>query len=101
MITCEKCGSEFVAHGTQTYPGGTDAPGSHIVYAASLGIAGIACIIAGVFVLRTIMFALGIAGIVGALLSLLGIPEARRLCEQAGGGICPNCGHTNEVKWHS
>jgi hypothetical protein len=35
------------------------------------------------------------------LLSVSGIPQARRTCEHAGGGICPACGHKNEVKWYS
>ena len=101
MITCENCRTEFSAHGTQAYPGGTDPPASHIVYAVLFGAAGIVCLVVALFVFRTAMLALGIAAIVGALFSLSAIPEARRVCEQAGGGVCPSCGHRNEVKWNS
>jgi hypothetical protein len=105
MITCEKCQTEFSAHGVQGYPGGTDPPGSHIVYAVFFAVAGIICGVVGIFLrillLRTTMFALAVALIAGALLSLSAIPEARRICERAGGGICPACGHKNEVKWYS
>jgi hypothetical protein len=101
MITCEKCKTEFSAHGVQGYPGGTDPPGSHVVYAVLCGVAGLACLTVGLFVFRTVMFALAIGAIVGALFSVSSIPEARGICEQAGGGVCPSCGHKNEVKWYS
>jgi hypothetical protein len=55
----------------------------------------------GIFIFRPVMFVLGGAFAVGALLSLSQIPEARRVCQQSGGGICPFCGHKNEVKWNS
>jgi hypothetical protein len=101
MITCEKCRTEFSARGVQAYPGGTDPPGSHVVCALLFGVAGVVCLAVGLFVLRIVMFALAIGGIVGALFSISAISEAKRICEQAGGGVCPNCGHSNEVKWYS
>jgi len=101
MITCEKCRTEFSAHGTQAYPGGTDPPASHIVDAVFFGVAGVGCLVVALFVFRIAMLGLGIAAILGALFSLSAIAEARRVCEQAGGGVCPSCGHRNEVKWYS
>jgi hypothetical protein len=101
MITCERCQTEFTAHGVQGYPGGTDPPASHITYALVFGIAGVTCLTVALFAFRTVMLALGIAGIVGALFSLSAIPEAREICDRAGGGVCPSCGHRNEVKWYS
>src|SRR3990170_2587301 len=101
MITCEKCGTEFVAHGRQAYPGGTDSPASHIAYAVIFGVAGVVCGIIGIFVFHTVMFALAIASIGGDLFSITAIPESLRICRQSGGGICPSCGCDNEVTWHS
>jgi hypothetical protein len=101
MVTCEQCGTEFTAHGVQSYPGGTDPPASHLAYAIILGLSGLLLGIAGLFVFRLFMFGLAIACVAGALSSLAAIPGARRICERAEGGICPSCGHKNPVRWCS
>jgi len=101
MITCEKCQKKFMADYQQGYPGHCDPPSSLIAYAVLFTVAAVVCGIVGIFIFRTVMFVLGCASIAGALLSLLNIPEARRVCEQSGGGVCPSCGHKNEVKWNS
>jgi hypothetical protein len=100
-MTCEKCHARFIADQNQGYPGHCDPPSSLIAYAVLFVIVAAVLGIIGVFVLRTIMFAVAAAFVMGALLSLSNIPEARRVCEQNNGGICPSCGHHNEVKWYS
>jgi len=101
MITCGKCQKKFMADYQQGYPGHCDPPSSLIAYAVLFTVVAVVCGTIGIFVFRAVMFVSGCAFIAGALLSLLNIPEARRVCEQSGGGVCPACGHKNEVKWNS
>ncbi len=101
MVTCEKCQKKFMADYQQGYPGHCDPPSSLIAYAVLFAILAVVCGIIGIFVFRTIMFAIGCAFVGGALLSLFNIAEARRVCEQSGGGVCPSCGHKNEIRWNS
>jgi asparagine N-glycosylation enzyme membrane subunit Stt3 len=85
----------------QGYPGHCDPPSSLITYAILFISVAIVFGIIGLFVFRAVMLPIGFLFIYGALLSLSGIPEARRVCERSGGGICPACGHENPVKWNS
>jgi len=101
MITCEKCRAEFMADRYIGYPGHCDPPNSLLAYAILFGVAAVIFGIISIFAARMIMVGCAAAFLAGALLSLLHIPEARRLCDESGGGICPSCGHKNEVKWYS
>jgi hypothetical protein len=101
MITCEACKKTFMADYQQGWPGHCDPPSSLISYAVSFAAIAIVCGIVGVYVFRTAMLVLACAFSAGTLLSLFNIPEARRVCEQSGGGVCPSCGHKNQVKWNS
>jgi len=86
----------------QGYPGHCDPPSSLIAYAVLFVVVATVCGIVGIFVFRSVMLLIiGCAFVGGALLSLFHIPEARRVCEQSGGGVCPSCGHKNEVRWTS
>ncbi len=101
MITCNNCQKKFMADHQQGYPGHCDPPSSLITYAVMFTIVALVCGVIGIFVFRAVMLVIACALVAGALLSLLNIPEARRLCEQSGGGACPSCGHKNEVRWNS
>jgi hypothetical protein len=101
MITCERCRSQFTADRNIGYPGHCDPPGSLLVYSVMFGIVAAVCGTVGIFVLRGVMLPLAAAFLVGALASLSKISEARRVCEQSGGGSCPSCGHVNKVTWSS
>lgn len=101
MITCEKCRTEFMADYTQPYPGHTDPPGAHIAYAIIFGLIGTVSVCTGIFVFRTLLFAIGFSCLIGALMSFFRISEARAVCERTGGGVCPCCGHQNPVRWYS
>jgi hypothetical protein len=85
----------------QSYPGHCDPPSALVAYAILFTLVAVLCGVIGVFVFRAAMFSFAGAFMVGALLSLTGIPEARRVCEQSGGGICPSCSYKNEVAWNS
>ena len=100
-MTCVKCQTRFPADQNQGYPGHCDPPSSLIAYSVLFTLAAALFGVIGIFVVRTVMFALSVGFVAGALMSLGNIPEARRVCEQHGGGICPSCGHKNEVKWYS
>jgi hypothetical protein len=101
MVRCEKCDAQFMADRNIGYPGHCDPPGSLLVYAALFGIAAGVCGTIGVFALRSVMLVLAAAFAIGAALSISKMPESRRVCQQSGGGICPTCGHENEVTWYS
>src|SRR5688572_8756240 len=101
MITCGKCQKKFMADYQQGYPGHCDPPSSLMTYAVLFTVVAMVCGVVGIFIFRAVMFVLGGGFIVGALMSLLNISEARRVCEQSGGGVCPSCGHKNEVRWNS
>src|SRR4051794_5580035 len=102
MVTCEKCASQFPVDRNIPYPGHCDPPGSYLIYSGLLGVLAAVCGAVGVFVFRNVMFVLAAAAfLVCALNSLCTIPEARRLCEQSGGGSCPSCGHANKITWYS
>jgi hypothetical protein len=101
MITCKKCRTTFRADDRQGYPGHCDPPGSLIAHAILFMVAAIVCGGASVFVFRLPLAIAALAFMVGALLSLNGIPESRRVCERCGGGICPSCGEKNTVEWYS
>jgi hypothetical protein len=101
MVTCEKCRSQFMADRNIPYPGHCDPPGSLLVYAALFGIVAAVCGTVGIFVFRNVMLVIAAAFIVGAVVSLSMMPEARRVCQQSGGGTCPTCGHENKVTWYS
>jgi hypothetical protein len=90
-----------MADHTQGYPGHVDPPGSLVTYAGLFAIVSIGCFLLGQFYFRAAMFLLGLAFIAGALMSLMFVPRARRFCEQHGGGVCPSCGHKNQVRWNS
>jgi hypothetical protein len=100
-MTCEKCHAKFEADQNQGYPGHCDPPSSLIAYAVLFTLVAAVFGLIGIFVFRMFMFVLGGAFIVGALMSLANIPEARRVCEQHDGGVCPSCGHRNEIRWNS
>ena len=101
MITCEKCQHEFMADYQQGYPGHCDPPSSLISYAVLfLVIAGLLGVV-GYWIRSPVLFAVLGAFVAGAFDSLTSIPEARRVCESSGGGVCPSCGHKNQVKWTS
>ncbi len=59
MITCEKCQKKFLANYQQGYPGHCDPPSSLIAYAVLFTVIAIVCGIAGIFVIRTVMFLIG------------------------------------------
>jgi len=92
-MKCEKCQAEFMADQNQGYPGHYDPPSSLIAYAVFFTLVAALFGVIGIFVLQTVMFAIVAAFLAGVLLSLWNIPEARSVCEQTGGGICPSCGH--------
>lgn len=100
-MTCEKCHAKFAVDRNQGYPGHCDPPSALIAYAFVCALVAAVFGVLGVFFFRLFMFVLSGAFFVGALLSLLGIPEARDVCEQTGGGVCPSCGYRNKVRWNS
>ena len=85
----------------QGYPGHCNPPASLLAYAGLFMVAASMCAVVGLFAIRRVMFTIAVALMVGAAMSLGGIPESRRVCERSGGGICPSCGQKNEVKWYS
>ena len=101
MITCEKCGSQFMADRNISLPGHCDPPGSFLAYSAVFGVVSALCATIAVFALRSVMLVLAGSFLVGAMISLSRIREARRVCEQSGGGVCPSCGYANKVTWYS
>src|SRR5690242_4563697 len=98
-MKCRNCRTIFAADQNQGYPRHCDPPSSLIAYAILFVMAAVAFSALGVFVLRPYMLAIGAAFLSGALMSLTGIPEARRVCEQHDGGVCPSCKHRNRVNW--
>jgi hypothetical protein len=101
MITCDKCKTQFRADYTQGYPGHCDPPTSLLAYSILFLVVGLICIGIGIFILRLVMFSVALAFAGGALMSLTSIPEARRVCERSGGGVCPACGTQSPVTWRS
>jgi len=100
-MTCEKCHTKFPADQNQGYPGHCDPPSSLITYAVLFTVVAAVFGLIGIFIVRMFMFVLGCAFLAGALMSLFNIPEARRVCEQHAGGVCPSCKHRNKVRWNS
>ncbi len=90
-----------MADHNQGYPGHCDPRSSLFAYAIIFTIVAVVLGGIGIFVFRLFMFVIGGAFLAGALISLSNIPEARRVCEQSDGGVCPSCGYKNEVKWYS
>src|SRR5690348_12615158 len=100
-MTCEKCNTKFEADQNQGYPGHCDPPSSLIAYAILFTLVAVVFGVIGTFFLRTLCFIIGGAFLGGAVISLANIPEARRVCEQHDGGVCPSCKHRNKIRWNS
>jgi len=100
-MTCEKCHTKFPADQNQGYPGHCDPPSSLIAYAVLFTLVAAVFGLIGIFVFRMVMFVLAGAFLVGALMSLANIPEAREVCERHDGGVCPSCKHRNKIRWNS
>jgi hypothetical protein len=101
MITCTECQKEFEADYAIGYPGHIDAPGSYIAKAVLCGYIAIGCGIASFFIFHEVFRVVALAFVVGSLISLVYIPQARIHCERSGGGVCSACGHKNKVKWNA
>lgn len=101
MITCAKCQESFEGDYRIGYPGHVDSPGSYLHKAGFCGLVAAGFGIAGLFLFRHVLFTLAAAFLIGAMMSLIYLPQARAGCEKSGGGVCPACGHQNEVRWNS
>ncbi len=101
MIACAKCRTEFEADYAIGYPGHVDAPGSYLAKAILCGYVAVGCGAASFLIFQQVLRAVALAFVLGGIISLAYIPQARSHCERSGGGVCPSCGHKNEVKWNS
>ena len=101
MITCTKCEAGIEADYAIGYPGHCDAPGSYVAKAILCGYVAIGCGGVSFLIFHVFLRVIAFAFVLGGLISLMYLPTSRRRCERSGGGVCPSCGHTNEVKWNS
>ena len=100
-MKCTNCCKDFAVDRHVGYPGHVDPPGS---YAAYIVICLVLLVIFGalylVFDHLWMLYVAGLAGFV-AMMSFFQIGEAKRVCADSGGDVCPHCEHKNVLTWRS